>query len=136
MSEQEFNKIFSRNLTYYLEKHNRSQADLAKYIGVSTASVSNWCKGIKLPRMDKVDKMCSFFQINRSDLMEEKNHNDSDSQPSYYANPEARDMAQFMFENPEYKVLFDASRKVKKEDIDFVKQMIDRVRGDYDDTEC
>lgn len=30
---------------------------------------------------------------------------------SYYLNPEARDMAQFLFENPEYKVLFDASRK-------------------------
>ena len=25
---------------------------------------------------------------------------------SYYLNPEARDMAQFLFENPEYKVLF------------------------------
>ena len=35
----------------------------------------------------------------------------------YYPNPEARNMAQFLFENPEYKVLFDASRKVKPEDI-------------------
>ena len=136
MSEQEFNKIFSQNLNYYLEKHNKSQADLAKYIGVSTAAVSNWCKGFKLPRMDKVDKMCTFFQINRSDLMQEKNHNESTSQPSYYDNPDAREMAQFMFENPEYKVLFDATRKVKKEDIAFVKEMIDRVRGGYDDTGC
>lgn len=54
----------------------------------------------------------------------------------YYLNDDARDMAQFLFENPEYKVLFDASRKVKKEDIDFVKQMIDRVRGNPDDTGC
>ena len=44
---------------------------------------------------------------------------------SYYLNPEARDMAQFLFENPEYKVLFDASRKVKPEDIQFVKEMIE-----------
>lgn len=46
---------------------------------------------------------------------------------SYYLNPKARDMAQFLFENPEYKVLFDASRKVKPEDIQFVKEMIDRM---------
>ena len=45
----------------------------------------------------------------------------------YYLNDDAREMAQFMFENPEYKVLFDASRKVKKEDIQFVKEMIDRL---------
>ena len=30
---------------------------------------------------------------------------------------DARDIAQFLYENPEYKVLFDASRNVKKEDI-------------------
>ena len=60
----------------------------------------------------------------------------TESQRQYYLNDDARDMAQFLFENPEYKVLFDASRKVKKEDIDFVKQMIDRVRGDSDDSGC
>ena len=72
MSENEFNKIFADNLNFYLNLQGHTQADLAKYIGVSTASVSNWCKGIKLPRMDKVDKMCSFFQINRTDLMRER----------------------------------------------------------------
>ena len=48
----------------------------------------------------------------------------------------ARELAEFMFKNPEYKVLFDASRKVKKEDIGFVKEMIDRMRGSSDDTGC
>jgi transcriptional regulator with XRE-family HTH domain len=54
----------------------------------------------------------------------------------YYLNDDAKEMAQFLYDNPEYKVLFDASRKVKKEDIDFVKQMIDRMRSDPDDTGC
>ena len=61
----------------------------------------------------------------------------TDTPIPYYMNEDARELAQFMFENPEYKVLFDASRKVKKSDIEFVKQMIDRMRGDgYDDTGC
>ena len=72
MSEQEFNKIFAKNLSHYLELSDRTQTDLAKSVGVSTASVSNWCKGIKLPRMDKVDRICIFFSIKRSDLMEDK----------------------------------------------------------------
>ena len=41
-------------------------------MNVSSATTSNWCKGIKLPRMDKIDKICSIFGINRSDLMDEK----------------------------------------------------------------
>ena len=52
---------------------------------------------------------------------------DKENEEVYYINDDAREMAQFMFENPEYKILFDASRKVKKEDIQFVKDMIDRM---------
>lgn len=50
----------------------------------------------------------------------------------YYLDDDAREMAEFMFTNPEYKVLFDASRKVKKEDIEFVRQMIERMTGSSD----
>lgn len=131
MSEQEINEIIAQNLTKFLNRSGKTQIDLADYMDVSQATVSNWCKGLKLPRMDKIDKICSFFNISRSDLM-----NDEKDNPQYYLNDDARDLAQFMFENPEYKVLFDASRKVKRDDIEFVKQMIDRMRGDVDDTGC
>lgn len=133
MSEQEINSIIAENITFHLERCGKTQVDLADYMNVSQATVSNWCKGLKLPRMDKIDKICSFFNINRSDLMNRQNEN---SEPSYYFDEDARELAEFMFKNPEYKVLFDASRKVKKEDIAFVKQMIDRMRGDSDDTGC
>lgn len=135
MSEEEFNVVFSKRLRYYLNKYDMTQNELAKQLGVGTTSVYNWCNGIKSPRMDKVDKMCVIFNCKRSDLMEERTEN-SDVNEYYYLDEEAREMAQFMHENPEYKVLFDASRKVKKEDIGFVKQMIDRIRGGADDTGC
>lgn len=47
----------------------------------------------------------------------------------YYLNDDAREMAQFMFENPEYKILFDASRKISKEDIETVKAIMDKFRS-------
>lgn len=123
MPESEINRIIAKNINRFLNARDKTQVDLAEYMGVSQATVSNWCKGIKTPRMDKIDKICEFFNCKRSDLMEEKDLSD---EQSYYLNDDARDMAQFLFDNPDYKVLFDASRKVKKEDIDFVKQMLDR----------
>ncbi len=134
MPEKEFNAVFSKRLRYYLSENQMTQAELANKLGVGTTSVYNWCNGIKSPRMDKVDAMCDLFHCNRSDLIEDKKEPSPEEQ--YYLDPDARDMAQFLFENPEYKVLFDASRKVKKEDIEFVKQMIDRIRGGSDDTGC
>lgn len=71
ISEQEFNEIFSKQLKCQLQIHEMTQSDLAKRLGVSTQSVTNWCKGAKAPRMDKVDSMCKIFNCRRSDLMEE-----------------------------------------------------------------
>lgn len=130
MSEKEFNQLFAKNLNFFLNLNKKNQLDLAEYIGVSPASVSNWCKGLKLPRMDKVDLICRFFSIQRSDLLEDKAQEQSQG---YYLNEDARDMAQFMYENPDYKVLFDATRKVKKEDIEFVKHFIDKMSGNTAD---
>lgn len=72
MQEQEFNIIFSTNLNHFLSLNKMTQSELAERLDVSTATTSNWCKGIKLPRMDKVDKMCKIFGCLRSDLMEDK----------------------------------------------------------------
>lgn len=69
--EAKVNATVARNLKHYLDINDMNQADLAKLMGVTTATTSNWCKGIKLPRMDKIDKMCSIFHINRSDLIED-----------------------------------------------------------------
>ena len=68
--ESHYNKIFSKNLNHYLQLYKISQAELAKRLSVSTASVSYWCKGLKAPRMDKVDLLCDIFHCSRSDLMD------------------------------------------------------------------
>lgn len=134
MPEEIYKKIFSKNLNHYMEINQKTQSDIINDLGFNKSAVSTWCNGTRLPRMDKVEALAKYFGINRSDLIEEKETTETSDEP-YYLNEDARNLAQFMFENPEYKVLFDASRKVKKEDINFVKQMIDRVRGDSDDTE-
>lgn len=89
ISEQEFNQIFSKQLKHQLQIHEMTQSDLAKRLGVSTQSVTNWCKGAKTPRMDKVGSMCKIFNCRRSDLMEEKssislNNNDKTILDKYH----------------------------------------------------
>ena len=69
VSEAEINKIISENLNRLMERRGTTQLELAEYMGVSQTTISNWCKGVKMPRMDKIDKLCRFFHINRSDLM-------------------------------------------------------------------
>lgn len=126
MSEKEFNKIFGKNLQFYLDSKQISQTELANYLEVSPTSVNNWCRGLKTPRMDKVDKICNFFHINRSDLLNE--HNDEQSQ-GYYLDPETADFAQELKDRPELKILFSASRKATKEDIEMTIDILNRLTG-------
>ena len=119
---------FAEMLKYYLMMNNKTQSDLVNDLGFDKSTVSNWCAGLRVPKVDVIIDIANYLHVNVGDLIEDNRNEDT-----YDLDDDARDMAQFMYENPEYKVLFDASRKVKKEDIDFVKQMIDRMSNKGDD---
>lgn len=127
MANEEMRRIFSDNLKYWLNARDKTQADLSRYMKVSSATASDWCHGRKAPRMDKIQSICNWLGLELSDLLTENDH--SEKSGNYYLNDDARELAEFLFNNPEYKILFDASRKVKREDIQFVKDLMDRMIG-------
>lgn len=123
------------NIRFLRTKKGYSQDDIANKLGYkSFTTIQKWESGVSEPPLKALKKLSEIFNIDMNDLATKKlsTYTSSDNDV-YYLDDDARDMAQFMYENPEYKVLFDASRKVKKEDIDFVKQMIDRMSNKGDD---
>ncbi len=115
-----------------------TQVEIAEKLGISRSTIGMYETGAREPDFETLEKIADFFNVDTDYLLGRTNKITvlPETAGHYYLNDDAREMAQFMFENPEYKVLFDASRKVKKSDIEFVKQMIDRMRGDFDDTGC
>ena len=71
MNNNEVLGILSKNIKRYLEEYGMSQADLARKLGVSAQTITNWVRGAGNPRMNKIDKMCEIFLCNRSDLLED-----------------------------------------------------------------
>ncbi len=71
-------ETFRINLKKYLQQKNKKQYDLAKYLNVTPATISYYIKGTYVPRMDKVDKIAEFFNIERSDLI---GHNEQVYEP-------------------------------------------------------
>lgn len=70
MSIYETKKIFSENLCKLLSKSGKTQLDLSIQLGVAPSSVSSWCSGEKMPRMDKVERMAQYFNVPTSSLIE------------------------------------------------------------------
>lgn len=124
MSEKEFKEIFSKRLRHFLSINNMTQKELAEKIGVGTTSVYNWCNGVKIPRMDKVDAMCELFGCLRRDLMEES----TISNETYYLNPETAQIAQDLYDNPDLRILFDAGRDAKPEDLQMAANLLTRLK--------
>lgn len=62
MSKNDYREIFKRNLNHYMTQHDIKQTDIVKALGVSKSIVSDWCKGEKIPRIDKIEKLAETLQ--------------------------------------------------------------------------
>ncbi len=122
------------NIRFLRTKKGYSQDDIANMLGYkSFTTIQKWESGVSEPPLKALKKLSEIFNIDMNDLATKKlSLNTNEDNNVYYLDDDARDMAQFLYENPDYKVLFDASRKVKKEDIQFVKEMIDRMSNNND----
>lgn len=63
--------IFARNLQHYMALNNKTRRDLETALGISYYTITDWVKGKKYPRMDKVELLANYFNIQKSDLIEE-----------------------------------------------------------------
>lgn len=75
MSDLEMQELFIKNLKRILNEKHCLSSELAEGIGVRKSTVSNWMNGLSLPRMDKINRICGFLNVNRSELFEDPTKN-------------------------------------------------------------
>lgn len=64
--------IFSKNLQYYMELHELNNKELSEILGVSESTVGKWLLRKSTPRMGVIEKLARYFNIQKSDLIEQK----------------------------------------------------------------
>jgi transcriptional regulator with XRE-family HTH domain len=89
MDEKAYNKAVAINMRRIMYEKGISQVDLAKALGYSKQSVSQWMNGAHLPRMEKIDEICKFLGCKRSDLLEV-----GEVRPTVTVTPEQAEMIQ------------------------------------------
>lgn len=109
------------NIRILRDKYNLSQKDFAKIAGVTDKAVSSWENGTKEPRMGAIQKIADYFNIQKSNIIEDYGMNTSSQ--GWYLDPETAKAAQEMYDK--HRVLFDASRKLKPESIKEVEKFIE-----------
>ncbi len=61
--------IFTENFNKLLANSTYTLADVSRYMGVSTATTTDWRKGRIMPRIDKINKLAMFFEVPPSVLL-------------------------------------------------------------------
>ena len=65
-------QTFAKNLQRLMDTKGVSRQEISQILEVSYFTVSDWVKGKKYPRMDKVEKLANYFGVLKSELIEEK----------------------------------------------------------------
>lgn len=65
-------EIFAKNLNLYMKLNNKSRREICDALGFNYYTFTDWVKGKKYPRMDKVEMLANYFGIQKSDLIEDK----------------------------------------------------------------
>lgn len=110
---------FAKLLKYYLNLNGKTQSDMVNALGYDKSTVSGWCSGARVPKLDTIIDIANYLHVEPGDLIVE-----GDSKPSYYFDEETAQKAQEIFENKQLSLLFDAARDAKPEDLEIVQSML------------
>lgn len=99
-------------------------SEVSKATGISRSALTDWKMGRYTPKLDKIQKIADFFGVNMSYFMDDN----SDTENTYYVNEETAKAAQEIFENKDLRILFDAARDAKPEDLKMAAEMLRRFK--------
>ena len=120
-------KVISKNLKRLAYESGKTQVEIANDLKMNKSTLSCWMNGIRTPKMSSIDKLCRYFGVNRSDIMDEYVEQPKEY-PVYYTDPETAQLAQEVFDNPDLRMLFSAARDAKPEDIKLAADMLKRFK--------
>ena len=86
-----------------------------------------------IPSLETLRKLASAMYMNIDTLVAtldgEQDVSLQTKDAGYYTDPEVAEYAEELRTNPQYRLLFDASKDLSKEDIDFVVNMIEQLKA-------
>ena len=118
-------------ITEYKKKKGWTNDILAQKSGVPKGTISKITSGItKNPQLDTLRAIADALGCRIEDFVENPLPLEPTiEQQDYYLSPEVSQMAQKIYDNPELRILFDASRKLTKDDVLAVVDIVKRMKG-------
>jgi transcriptional regulator with XRE-family HTH domain len=109
---------------HLLEVKGVTASEVSKAAKISRSALTDWKMGRYTPKLDKIQKIADYFGVSMSYFMD----SNEDVDNAYYVNPETAKVAQDIFENKDLRILFDAAKDAKPEDLKMAADMLKRFK--------
>lgn len=113
-------KLFSKNLQTLLDANGLTNRELAEILGLSESTVGKWLLCRNTPTLGNVQKIADYFDVSMSDLLR--------SDDFYYIDQNSRTVADEISKDKDLRLLFDAARNVKGEDLRAVAEVLKSLK--------
>lgn len=114
----------SMNVIYYKKLQKMTNKTLAEATGLPEGTISRIASGqTKEPTLKTLRLLAKALDCTIDDLQT------GGTIEPYYLNQETADIAQDIYENPNLRILFDASKNLSPEDIQAVIEIAKRIQG-------
>ena len=100
-----------------------SQAKVAADLGASPGLIGMYESGQRKPSYEMLEQLADYFNVNMDYL------SGREDRSTYYLDPEVAEMAQRAYEDPDTRLLLAASRDLSKEDLQYVLDLVKRLKG-------
>lgn len=81
MSDLGNKEIFAKNLNYYMNINQKNRSDVCRDLDIPYSTFTDWCNANIYPRIDKIELLANYFDIKKSDLVENKEKLDTIGNP-------------------------------------------------------
>lgn len=100
-------------------------SDVSRATGIRSGVFSDWKAGRYTPKADKMKLIADFLGIPVEPLLTGVQTNE---QPGYYIDNETAAVAQEIFDKPGMRILFDAARDSRPEDLQMAADLLKRLK--------
>lgn len=124
-------KEFKDILKELRKSQNLTQEELAGKLDISRSTEGSYERGDRTPTVEGFEALADIFNVDMDYLygktdVRKKVMFDGDGTQYSHVDSEEGKLNSFLKMNPGHKALFDSITKVKKEDVDFIKTMLDK----------
>ena len=114
------------NYEIILKERGLTNYKVSKDTGIAQSVLSTWKTKGTTPKADKLQILAEYLGVSIDYLLGVQQNVQSEE---YYQNDEASRAAQEAFDDPDLRILFDAAKGSRPEDIRMAAEMLRRLKG-------